>query len=150
MRKITILDSNYIRAFGLNGPIVTPMSVADETIKQLIANGHRVYERLSDGTNKRLTMADMEAHEAKQPAKKVAEVKETKTEVIVEQTKLEEEGKAFDGLSATTVATMPEKVEEETPVVATTKSQRKAQKKARIEAQKAAEAEAAATEEAAE
>ena len=147
MRKITILDSNYISTFGLNGPIVTPMACTDDSIRRLIASGHQVYEKLADGTSRRLTLADLDAPVAPATPKSAVKVESVKTEPVVEETKIEEEGKAFDGLSATTSATIPEKVEEEVPAPTLTKAQRRAQKKAKVEAQKE---EAEATEESAE
>lgn len=144
-RKVTIMDSNYIRAFGMNGPITTPISCEDSTIKQLIDAGHKVYERMADGTSKRLTRADFEIitadkiKPADKPKPVVTKVVENKEPVKVETADVENEGKAFNGVSATTAATMPEKEEVEPDTAAMTKSQRRAQKKAKLEAAKEAE-----------
>ena len=144
-RKITIMDSNYIRAFGMNGPITSAISCEDSTVKQLIDAGHKVYEKLPDGSSKRLTRADFEIitadkiKPADKPKPVVTKVVENKEPVKVETAKVEEEGKAFNGVSATTAATIADKAEPEVDTTAMSKSQRRAQKRAKLEAAKEAE-----------
>lgn len=146
-RRITVLDSNYIRVFGMSGPITTPISCEDSTIKQLIDAGHKVYEKFADGSSKRLTRADFEivtADKIKPAAKPKASVASTVKTVATEkvETPAIDEGKVFNGVSATTTAAIPEKEEEDTPdTAALTKAQRRAQKKAKLEAAKEAETE---------
>jgi hypothetical protein len=151
-KRIVIYDSNYISLFGRCGPLTSPITCEDSTVLQLINAGHKVYEKLPDGSTKRLTRTDFEvvtADKIKATAKKTEEkvdapVEEEKpvvnTEAKVEATKLDE-GKVFNGLSATTEAVIPEKKEEveEANSVATSKAQRRAQKKAKLEAAKEAE-----------
>lgn len=144
-RRITVLDSNYIRVFGMSGPITTAISCEDSTIKQLIDAGHKVYERFADGSSKRLTRADFEivtADKIKPAAKPKASVASTVKTVATEkvETPAIDEGKVFNGVSATTTATIPEK-EEEPDTATLTKAQRRAQKKAKLEAAKEAETE---------
>lgn len=156
-RRIIILDNNYIRVFGVHGPITTPTYYDDSVVRKILADGHRVYERLADGTTKRLTLADLDKAEASAPApvaakpapKKAAEKPVTKKETVVEEpAPIETTEKVFDGMTEKSAPVLPEKTDIEPTAATTSKSQRKAQKKARYEAQKAAEAEAAATEEA--
>lgn len=143
-RRIVILDSNYIRAFGVCGPITTPTPADDSTILNLINAGHKVYEKLTDGSSKRLTRANFELVTADKikPADKVEPVVtsvKTSTEEVKVETPALDEGKVFNGVSATTAATLPEKTEEAPDTVATTKAQRRAQKKAKLEAAKDSE-----------
>ena len=131
----------------MNGPITRPTIYDDAIVKRLVYEGHSVYERLNDGTNKRLTRADYETAEATTNTVEVPEVKpvSVKTEVIEDVVAPIDGGKVFTGVSATTAPVMPEK-EDNTPSTASlTKAQRKAQKKARLEAARA-EAEEATTE----
>lgn len=144
LRRIVIMDSNYIRIFGVNGPITTPTQCDDATILALINAGHKVYEKFADGTTKRLSRADFEVVPADQvkPAAKVAQAT-VKVDVPADQAKVEtpvyEEGKVFNGVSATTEAIIPDKIPEETPdTTVSTKAQRKAQKRAKLEAAKEA------------
>lgn len=143
-KKITILDNNFIRQMGIYGPVTRPSTYDDAFVKKLINDGHAVFEKLDDGTSRRLTLAsfDKRPAPAKAPAKEKPVV--TKVEEVKEEAAPIEVGEVYNGVSETTAPTMPVKEEEPTPV-ATTKAQRKAQKKAKLEAKKA-EAEAATEE----
>lgn len=44
MRKIKIMDSNYITALRSYGPCVCPINVSDEQLRKIIAEGHKVLE----------------------------------------------------------------------------------------------------------
>ena len=147
-RRIMVYDSNYIRAFGFSGPVTTPVSLNDDTVRQLLNEGHSVYEKLADGSSRRLTKADFEMAipEPKSPVKVATKIQSVATPattetttVVEEETSILEEAKVFNGVSATTAPVIPEKTEETPDTTATTKSQRRAQRKARIAAAEAQE-----------
>jgi hypothetical protein len=141
-KKIVIYDSRYIRQFRIYGPIARPSIYDDDVIKKLIADGHSVYERLPDGTDKRLTMKDFEIPNTTTPAKTVEKPAEkpvaTKVTEAVEETPVITSGEVYNGVSETTTPVMPAK-EETTSTTSMTKAQRRAQKKAKLEAAKETE-----------
>ena len=140
-RKITVNDSNYLKSFGIYGPITTPMACSDATIRTLLNGGHKVYEVKPDGTSVRLTLADLDSNTTTAAVASKPAPKKVATETVVETTAEVDEGKVFNGVSATTAATVPE-VESEPSQTTMSKSQKKAQKKAKYEAKKEAEKEA--------
>lgn len=150
-KKIVILDSRYISAFRTHGPIVRPTVCDDAVIKNVVLEGHVVFERTSDGSSVRITEKDFEPKPvAKKSTPKPAPV-EVKTEVVVEETPIAS-GNVFNGVSETSAPVMPEPEKKEEAPATLTKAQRRAQKKAKLEAAKAEEAaaETPATEEVAE
>lgn len=150
-KKIVVLDNGHINQFGIWGPLTTPTVYSDSVVLSLIKNGHAVYEVADDGTRTRLYKEDFifkpaEKKAAPAPAPAKVEKVEKKPEPVVEtrtsiETPIVESAEVYDGSSATTAPVMPEKVEEQTPAT-TSKSQRKAQKKAKLAAKAAEEAKA--------
>ena len=140
-KKIVILDSRFIRQFRIYVPVTRPTIYGDDVIKKLIADGHSVYERLNDGSNKRLSMKDFEDEVkpvVKADPKPAAKPVETKVTETVEEAPIAG-GEVFNGVSETSTPVMPAKEETEPAATTMTKAQRKAQKKAKLEAAKETE-----------
>ena len=56
-RNVTIKNITYITPIQMDGPIVTPMTLSESIVKELVRRGYNVYEKIG-GNNVRLTLAN--------------------------------------------------------------------------------------------
>ena len=78
-RKVAIENSTFIAPIQMEGPVLTPISISENIVFDLVRKGYRVKQRMSDGKLFRLNVTNMKNPEAAYQASKKTVVKSTPT-----------------------------------------------------------------------